>query len=54
LKNLDNNVDINRAWEGIGRNIKASATESKFVQVETTQIMVPRRVLKMIRSREAG
>jgi hypothetical protein len=28
LENLDDNVDIDRAWESISENIKASATES--------------------------
>jgi hypothetical protein len=28
LENLDDHVDINRAWESIGENIKISAKES--------------------------
>jgi hypothetical protein len=28
LENFDNNVDMNRAWENIGENIKISAKES--------------------------
>jgi predicted metallo-beta-lactamase superfamily hydrolase len=28
LKNFDDNVDMNRAWENIGENMKTSAKES--------------------------
>jgi hypothetical protein len=34
LENLDDDVDINRAWETITMNIKISAKESRLLQTE--------------------
>jgi hypothetical protein len=57
LENLDDDDDddmfINRTWEIVIQNTKASATEFRLLWVGTGNTIVWRRVLEILRSKEA-
>jgi hypothetical protein len=36
LENVDDEVDINRAWENIRHNIKISGTQSRSLRIKAT------------------
>jgi hypothetical protein len=55
LEKLDDDMDINRAWESIRKNMKASATDSLgYCELKQHKPWTNGKVLKIIRSKESG